>query len=829
METECLTLRDLKSQRKRTDMDEEEEEGKQDQKENIFAERRKATPHKSDPGSVALVSRKGLTPEQINVTPIKPLDRALPEPWTPTANLKVLISAISPDIREREMKKILFRPIENGGEVVDHLDQFDPTEDGADEFEKRPNRKQKSLGLLCQKFLSLYPDYPASSDTTSISLDEVATSLAVERRRIYDIVNVLESLMLVSRVAKNHYLWHGRKQLRHTLRGLQDLGKRQGYHLQMEQLRECRHRPCDEPAEENGEADSGSGAARRKEKSLRIMSQKFVMLFLVSETLTVTLDVAAKILIEESQDTASHSKYKTKVRRLYDIANVLTSLGLIHKVHVKEERGRKPAFKWIGPAEFAACEDLEAVEAISYPEFHEDSHSTVLGCGRQRLARHASFNVVPISVATQRRVSSAPSSPRREVTGLISEPVDYSRRAGSNNAVCRLQFGDDRGTQLNGGPKTFTPKNSPVNPGSVLAPLAVPIHQEASFRSVPSLYPEILLPHFYPGTAQSCSLVQDKTPNPLGDEREPLPQNLPVYIPNLPQGSLLMLYGARRWSRRTGTAGVRGHPSSGGMKAKRKLDVVEEGPGGKRDRLVLMEAELSQETRGREEGCESVGSVKTSSPVSPSHGLQRPAGQTQEEAPPRFLRDGETGRQVPPPSHYLYVPNSAGLNGFNFLLSAAGHAPGRLSLSQAGMSALAVPYVMVPASALSAYPLVANGVPATCGDAQGKIGFSIPTVLSPAHFVLGAGSFAVPGAPGFSGPSSAFSNSEQTPSTDSPRQPLSLLKMDPPTPMTPKETGVTTSQAFFQTPGTLATASPPAARRRGSAQRRLDIGHPPAN
>ncbi|KAJ8381411.1 hypothetical protein SKAU_G00021890, partial [Synaphobranchus kaupii] len=378
METECLSLRDLKSVTLRksnvtTDMD--DEEGNLDQKENIFTERRKVTPHKCDPSSAALGSRKGLTPEPINVTPIKPLDRAHPEPWTPTTNLKVLISAISPDIRDREMKKILFRPIENGCEEAAMLDdpgQFDAMDDGADEFEKRPSRKQKSLGLLCQKFLSLYPDYPASSERTSISLDEVATSLGVERRRIYDIVNVLESLMLVSRVAKNHYLWHGRKQLRQTLRGLQGLGKQQGYHLQIEQLRACKHRASAQPAEENADSDTASGAAnRRKEKSLRIMSQKFVMLFLVSETLTVTLDIAAKILIEESQDTASHSKYKTKVRRLYDIANVLTSLGLIQKVHVKEERGRKPAFKWIGPAEFQACEDLEAVAAVSHPEFQE--------------------------------------------------------------------------------------------------------------------------------------------------------------------------------------------------------------------------------------------------------------------------------------------------------------------------------------------------------------------------------------------------------------------------------------------------------------------------
>lgn len=40
------------------------------------------------------------------------------------------------------------------------------------------------------------------------------------------------------------------------------------------------------------------------------------------------------------------------MRRLYDIANVLRSLKLIEKVHVTEERGRKPAFEWVGPEEF---------------------------------------------------------------------------------------------------------------------------------------------------------------------------------------------------------------------------------------------------------------------------------------------------------------------------------------------------------------------------------------------------------------------------------------------------------------------------------------------
>lgn len=59
-----------------------------------------------------MINRKGATPDLAHITPIKHAAH-LAEPWTPTANLKMLISAASPDIRDREMKKVLFRPIEN--------------------------------------------------------------------------------------------------------------------------------------------------------------------------------------------------------------------------------------------------------------------------------------------------------------------------------------------------------------------------------------------------------------------------------------------------------------------------------------------------------------------------------------------------------------------------------------------------------------------------------------------------------------------------------------------------------------------------------------------
>merc|ERR1719412_499020 len=81
--------------------------------------------------------------------------------------------------------------------------------------------------------------------------------------------------------------------------------------------------------------------------SMGINTQKFLMLFLVTPApQTLTLDFAAKVI------HGSHQVEKTRltrIRRLYDIANILQSLELIRKVQVTDGRGKKPAFQFIGP------------------------------------------------------------------------------------------------------------------------------------------------------------------------------------------------------------------------------------------------------------------------------------------------------------------------------------------------------------------------------------------------------------------------------------------------------------------------------------------------
>ena len=92
----------------------------------------------------------------------------------------------------------------------------------------------------------------------------------------------------------------------------------------------------------------------------------------------INLDFAARVIHGIGLPEAI---MKTRIRRLYDIANILQSLKLIKKVTITEAHGgRKPAFTYTGPDLSGIgklmmgieqmLEDTERLEMTSHSHYH---------------------------------------------------------------------------------------------------------------------------------------------------------------------------------------------------------------------------------------------------------------------------------------------------------------------------------------------------------------------------------------------------------------------------------------------------------------------------
>ncbi len=66
-------------------------------------------------------------------------------------------------------------------------------------------RYETSLGLLTKKFVSLFQSSPSGT----VDLNKASETLKVQKRRIYDITNVLEGIGLVEKKSKNMVHWCG--------------------------------------------------------------------------------------------------------------------------------------------------------------------------------------------------------------------------------------------------------------------------------------------------------------------------------------------------------------------------------------------------------------------------------------------------------------------------------------------------------------------------------------------------------------------------------------------------------------------------------------------
>ncbi|XP_038879479.1 E2F transcription factor-like E2FE isoform X2 [Benincasa hispida] len=257
------------------------------------------------------------------------------------------------------------------------------------------SRKQKSLGLLCANFLRLYD----RDDVQLISLDNAASRLGVERRRIYDIVNVLESVGILCRKAKNQYSWIGFSGIPKALRQLKEEDPKGNCSTIDEndnsKLIDDEDETCSDLTSVSHESKSSASARyvasdNRREKSLALLTQNFVKLFICSNAHVISLDEAAKLLLGDAQ---SASIMRSKVRRLYDIANVLAAIHLIEKTQTVDTR--KPAFRWLGLR--GRVENCRAGKPVDSNKRSFGTDITNINLKKNRLANSFDLNKSPNS------------------------------------------------------------------------------------------------------------------------------------------------------------------------------------------------------------------------------------------------------------------------------------------------------------------------------------------------------------------------------------------------------------------------------------------------
>jgi len=178
-----------------------------------------------------------------------------------------------------------------------------------------------SLRKICCAILQKY----RWAENEEICLKNLASELGTERRRVYDIVNILEAFDILAKKAKNVYIWRGLDEFRNKLGALGLSGPR----AEPAKVFNFEQRPV-----------------KSKKKMLTYMSLR-VLRFFGHQTQSISFgEIVRLCLCGDSQKDYLSEKRASTTRRLYDIVNVLNALGLISKVYDDQH---KKFYRWNGP------------------------------------------------------------------------------------------------------------------------------------------------------------------------------------------------------------------------------------------------------------------------------------------------------------------------------------------------------------------------------------------------------------------------------------------------------------------------------------------------
>ncbi|CAD5217406.1 unnamed protein product [Bursaphelenchus xylophilus] len=332
-----------------------------------------------------------------------------------------------------------------------------PSEDSDDEAttsQTPASRKEKSLGKLCRRFLIAMGQALANvkerkchggrlpcecrgdcatvknCKCREIHLETVAKEMKTEKRRIYDIVNVMEALDAMSKGNKSYYQWNTLSKLPIIMAKLEEEARDEGLKKRVAdvqdamgklheiglsgsappQVEEVKESPVDSPNDKLGSFLKEKG----NKNSLALLCSRFLMVILSDpKDRKVSLDVASTVLIKETEREGFDPPSRSRCRRLYDIANVLVALGLVKKAHYMFGTKKIPMFQYCGPEPKATPEEADKsmrdfVKASNLAIPYDDTWMAIFGTGIRPsstpLLPPLNFKFAAIKPQTERRV-----------------------------------------------------------------------------------------------------------------------------------------------------------------------------------------------------------------------------------------------------------------------------------------------------------------------------------------------------------------------------------------------------------------------------------------
>mmetsp|Transcript_41058 Transcript_41058/g.98295 ORF Transcript_41058/g.98295 Transcript_41058/m.98295 type:complete len:551 (-) Transcript_41058:170-1822(-) len=251
------------------------------------------------------------------------------------------------------------------------------------QHQQQQQPKHKSIAVLATTFMNIYEGSPIGE---KIIVDKTVDLLGTERRRIYDLFNVLDSIRLVRKVERQTYEWLGTAHLSYVLGELQagavgeypvEANRFLGYHD--DQSRGYDHWDFG-MAGQNGNNNAKPPVTGKyfpnnqnakkvgKDRSMSKLSHDFLKVFLVghdtlslqqasdlmqgtTSPLSTRFDQATENSVLDSETRKLNMRQqKAKIRRLYDLANIFVSVGLLQKVEAAKIPGqkanRRPDYTW---------------------------------------------------------------------------------------------------------------------------------------------------------------------------------------------------------------------------------------------------------------------------------------------------------------------------------------------------------------------------------------------------------------------------------------------------------------------------------------------------